>query len=210
MVLATLRLAPPLDHIEIQAVAADADELRRTTQVRWRMRAWGLFLLAGAVLAGIGALLRESAAQVEAAQSRGDFLIGVSHDLRTPLASVRLLAESLYEGRVESAERRRRFLGVMIRECERLHQLVERVLFFVKYGQDASGFKPVPVRPDELARSAADVFMARFRVYGESAGGVGNRLPTRRWAVRIPRPPGRSFRSRHQAPCPMYWSIAPP
>src|SRR5690606_34388432 len=68
-----------------------------------------LLLAALALSCGAGGLLafralrRESAAQhreAEALRARGDFLTTVTHELKTPLAGVRLVAELLADGRI--------------------------------------------------------------------------------------------------------------
>ena len=174
--LASMRLDPPLDHIAVSATAADVGAMRAAEKLRLNLLKWGVVLLVLSVLAGVGVALREVAAEVRLARSRSDFVVGVSHDLRTPVASMKMLAESLLAGHVRNPEREKQFLGTIVRECERLHQLVERVLFFVRYGQNALAFQRRPVDAVELVREAVHAFAARVgaELKAQGSGGPGN------------------------------------
>jgi len=66
--------------------------------------------MAAGVCIGLLLVLREAAAEIRRARARSDFVIGVSHDLRTPVASMRMLAESLYLDHVESRDQQKKFL----------------------------------------------------------------------------------------------------
>jgi signal transduction histidine kinase len=57
-------------------------------------------------------------------QQRVDLTAAISHDLRTPLASVRAMAEALADGVVEEDQERRRYYALMQREVERLDRMI--------------------------------------------------------------------------------------
>jgi signal transduction histidine kinase len=159
--LAVARLHPPLDAVVVSATATSVGALREAEQVRTHLLRWGIALLGVSILAGLWVALREVAAEVRQARARSDFVVGVSHDLRTPVAAMKMLAESLLAGRVSSVEREKQFLGTIVQECDRLNQLVERVLFFVRYGQNALAFRRRPVDAVTLVRESVDAFAAR-------------------------------------------------
>jgi signal transduction histidine kinase len=71
----------------------------------------------------IRALRRESAAMT----ARAEFLTSVTHELRTPLAGIRLLAEMLDEGRVPE-DKRAEYHRMIASETLRLSSLIENVL----------------------------------------------------------------------------------
>lgn len=135
-ILASTFLAPPLDGIELLAQAAPGIEIQQMAAARKRLYGWGLGVVVAWVLLGIGIVLRHALAEIRQARQRGEFLLGVSHDLRTPLASMRMLAESLAHGHVRRKEQPR-FLNTIVAECDRLSRLIERVLYLVRYGQGA-------------------------------------------------------------------------
>jgi signal transduction histidine kinase len=87
----------------------------------------GLALLFGLIQAG-RAYLRA----VELARRQSEFMAAVSHEMRTPLAAMRLLAENLESGVAERAGQRAEHTKLIRRECARLGDLVDNVLAFTR------------------------------------------------------------------------------
>ncbi len=63
---------------------------------------------------------------------KSDFVANVSHELKTPLALVRMFGEMLQSGRVASDEKRQEYLDIIVSESERLSALIENVLDFAR------------------------------------------------------------------------------
>jgi signal transduction histidine kinase len=61
---------------------------------------------------------------------RTDFVSSVSHQLRTPLAQIRMFGETLLLGRVRSEEEEQRSLEIIVKEAQRLTHQVDNVLHF--------------------------------------------------------------------------------
>jgi two-component system phosphate regulon sensor histidine kinase PhoR len=61
---------------------------------------------------------------------KSNFVSSVSHELRAPIAAIRLMAENLKDGRVDGAERHDEYFRLIVLECRRLTALVENVLDF--------------------------------------------------------------------------------
>jgi signal transduction histidine kinase len=138
-------LAPPFDHIDIKASVSDPENLAATARQEIRLYTWGIFLLACGIIFGSGLVIAQAQRAVRLAKAKSDYLAGVSHDLRTPLASMKLMTESLYLGHVKDPQKQMRFLETVLQEAARLELLVERVLFFVRFGQDAITYNIQPV-----------------------------------------------------------------
>ena len=66
----------------------------------------------------------------ELALLRTDFISSVSHQLRTPLAQIRMFGETLLLGRVRSEHEERRSLEIIVKEAQRLTHQVDNVLHF--------------------------------------------------------------------------------
>ncbi|MFW6152416.1 MAG: sensor histidine kinase [Verrucomicrobiota bacterium] len=70
------------------------------------------------------------------ARRKTSFVSNVSHELKTPLTSLRMFAELLRENRVSGDAKRREYLGVIVEESERLTRLVNNILDFGRLEQN--------------------------------------------------------------------------
>jgi Na+/proline symporter/nitrogen-specific signal transduction histidine kinase len=84
--------------------------------------------------------LERTTAELKAANERlkeldrlkDEFISTVTHELRTPLTSVRSIAEILHDTEDLDPDQHRQFLGIIIKESERLTRLINQVLDFQK------------------------------------------------------------------------------
>ena len=91
----------------------------------------GSTILVLTVLAlGVFLLLRDVSRETQLNRLRSDFVSGVSHELKTPLTVIRLYTETMLEDDGFRPEERRGFHEIILRESERLTQLVEKALDF--------------------------------------------------------------------------------
>ena len=89
------------------------------------------FGLTGALLVVAGYVIaRAVGRELDVARLQSDFVSAVSHEFRTPLATLRQVSEMLADGRVPSEERRNQYYEDLRHESERLHRLVEDLLDF--------------------------------------------------------------------------------
>ncbi len=153
--IASLRLPYPFEHILLLARPAQTG-MGQGADLRIRLQVWGVLVLALGILIGTWIVLRYAAGEVQRAKARGDLIAGVSHDLRTPLASMRMLADSLYLGRVTDPSRQKQFLSTIVRESSRLGTLVDRILFFVRLGEEALTYQFRPTQVDAVAAEAIE------------------------------------------------------
>jgi signal transduction histidine kinase len=141
LTLGEVRLASPLASFVLIARPADEAAFDAGARLQTRLYAWGAGVLALAIMIGGTLLWRISVSEIRRARTRIEFAAAVSHDLRTPLASMRMLAESLYLGRITDEAKRQRFLATLITECDRLGRLTDRALYFIRFGQDALQYR---------------------------------------------------------------------
>ena len=64
------------------------------------------------------------------ARQKTDFVSNVSHELKTPLTSIRMFSELLAEGRVLDKDKQRSYLNIITAETARLTRLINNVLDF--------------------------------------------------------------------------------
>ncbi|HEY3447191.1 MAG TPA: HAMP domain-containing sensor histidine kinase [Myxococcales bacterium] len=114
---------------------------------RTRLFLWSLLLIVGALVAGIAYTVRSIVKEARQSRLKVDFVSSVSHDLRTPLTSIRMFTETLLLGRVRDEKESKECLQVIAQETERLSRLTQRILDFsrMEAGRKAYSPKPEPV-----------------------------------------------------------------
>jgi signal transduction histidine kinase len=126
----------------------DEEGILSVTASRSSLYFWSLVLLVAALVAGIGYTIHTVSHEARMARLKTDFVSSVSHDLRTPLTSIRMFTETLLLGRASSKEEEREFLQVIADETDRLSRLTERILDFSRM---EAGRKAYQFAPAELA-----------------------------------------------------------
>jgi signal transduction histidine kinase/tetratricopeptide (TPR) repeat protein len=114
----------------LHVAAADpaADRAQLSARRRFVFAGFGLTAVLIAVAGYV--TVRAVGRELDVARLQSDFVSAVSHEFRTPLATLRQLSELLADGRVQSEERRREYYEDLRHESERLHRLVENLLDF--------------------------------------------------------------------------------
>jgi signal transduction histidine kinase len=93
------------------------------------------------VLTGSYFLVRSIARELEAARLKSDFVSAVSHEFRTPLASMSQIAELFADDRVPEEGQRRQYYGLLVAETRRLKRLVENLLDFARMEGGAKEYR---------------------------------------------------------------------
>lgn len=89
---------------------------------------------------------------------RQDFFTSVSHELKTPLASIKAFTETLLEDGVEDPATRIRFLKRIEEQADRLHTLVIDMLMLARVESEDHGFDVLPVDLHQSVREVVDFF----------------------------------------------------
>ncbi len=97
---------------------------------------------------------------------RRDFVANVSHELRSPLASIRAMAETLQDGAIHDQAVSLRFLEIIIGEVERLTRLLEDLLILSRSESQLPELAPFAL--DSLLREVVERFQARADKSGVS------------------------------------------
>jgi two-component system phosphate regulon sensor histidine kinase PhoR len=77
---------------------------------------------------GVVAVLHDVTKEKEIAQMKNDFVSHVSHELKTPLASITAYSEMLADGEADDEETRKEFYHVIQTQAQRLNRLIEDIL----------------------------------------------------------------------------------
>lgn len=111
--------------------------------------------------------LRDANARLqELDRMKDDFISTVTHELRTPLTSIRAFSEMLHDDpKIELAERRR-FLGIIVGETERLTRLINQILDLAKLESGRAEWQTGEVDVGEVVREALATLGQLFRDKG--------------------------------------------
>ncbi len=88
------------------------------------------------LLGGLFFIYRLALNQLEFAKQRSDFVSAVSHELKTPLTSIRMYGEMLRDGYVNDPEKQRGYFDFIYFESERLSRLISNVLQLAKLSNE--------------------------------------------------------------------------
>ena len=91
------------------------------------------------------------------------FINAVTHELKTPIASIRLYLQTLQSRDVDEA-RRRQFYEIMLADAARLHHTVEQVLKAGALSQKPGTSARAPVDMAALARESVDLALVRHHL----------------------------------------------
>jgi two-component system phosphate regulon sensor histidine kinase PhoR len=127
-----VRFPTTLYNWRVQVSPQASEEIATRIEKRRLLEMTIVSLAAIVVVVGAMALLFVSEKERRISALKSEFVANVSHELKTPLALVRMFAEMLQSGRVASDAKRQEYLDIIVRESERLTTLIENVLDFAK------------------------------------------------------------------------------
>ncbi len=121
-----------LPHWEVAAYLLNPARL--TESARVVKMTLGLLIAVLVLAIGIGSwlIVSDLNRQLTLARQKTDFVSNVSHELKTPLTSIRMFSELLAEGRVTDPARQHSYLGIITAETARLTRLINNVLDFAR------------------------------------------------------------------------------
>lgn len=139
----------------------DASTQRRITAYLWT----GVLAIAATLVMAllIAWVVRR---QIRVAKLKNDLVATVSHELKTPLASMRLLIDTLLDTDQLDSRRVREYLHLIDRENTRLSRLIENFLTFSRLEQNRYAFKPTEIAPLDIVDAAAAAVRDRFHSPG--------------------------------------------
>ena len=127
----------PLGRIHVSASLEGINRVIRT-QLTWLTGVTAAMVVS--LLLGTRLLLRSVRQSQEQARRTENFVAAVTHELRTPIASVKMYGEMLRDGWARDEERRASYLDRVVSESDRLAVLVDRILT----QRMLNGYAPTP------------------------------------------------------------------
>ncbi|MBU1473756.1 MAG: HAMP domain-containing histidine kinase, partial [Acidobacteria bacterium] len=140
-----------------------------------RMFLWILigFFFLSIIFAGTY-ILQTLRTEMNLARQKTTFVANVSHELKTPLTSIRMFAEMLKEGRQPDPARRLKYLNLMVAETERLTRLINNVLDFSKMEKGKKQYNKARLDAALLVRDLLESQRVRFEHNGFTIGFSGS------------------------------------
>jgi signal transduction histidine kinase len=136
-----------LPHWEAALYLQRPEQLRESAQV---VRRTVIFLIAAAlavIACGGWLVVADARRQLALAQQKTDFVSNVSHELKTPLTSIRMFAELMQNGNGNGANTAKhpQYLRIIMVEAERLTRLINNVLDFARLERKQKQFDKKPL-----------------------------------------------------------------
>ncbi len=100
--------------------------------------------------------------QIRLNKMKNDFIATVSHELKTPLASMRVLIDTLLEGNVKDESQADEYLRLTAKENERLSRMIDNFLTFSRMERNKKAFTLEPTYPAGIADDAAEAFRTKL------------------------------------------------
>jgi len=110
------------------------------------------------LVAGLLTMYRGVRQEMELARLKSDFVSNVSHELKTPLTSIRMFGEMLQQGLAADQQKRSKYYGIIVAESERLGRLINNVLDFSRMERGTKTYDFDEHSLGNLAREAVDTF----------------------------------------------------
>ncbi|MBL1320101.1 MAG: HAMP domain-containing histidine kinase [Methylophaga sp.] len=127
------RLSDPLSDIELLFSITDLPAGPGGKVIMWLAALMSFVLLTGFYL-----MYRLGVGQINLANQQQDFVSAVSHELKTPLTSIRMYGEMLREGWA-SEDKKKTYYDFIFDESERLSRLINNVLHLAKMTRNEQG-----------------------------------------------------------------------
>lgn len=138
------------------------DVFEKAAGERIAVYTWTGLLVIMLILVSGGVAARAISRQIKLNKLKNDFIATVSHELKTPLASMRVLVDTLLEGNYKDQQQVTEYLQLVSTENERLTRLIENFLTFSRMERNKQAFEIVRTKPASIARAAAEAVQTKF------------------------------------------------
>ena len=159
-------LGESLPHWEIAVYLLNPAKLTQSAQTLKLTLGLLIGILVLAIGVGSWLIVADLNRQLTLARQKTDFVSNVSHELKTPLTSIRMFSELLAEGRVNDAGKQRSYLNIITAETARLTRLINNVLDFSRMER---GEKKYNIQKCDLVALAREI-TETYRPHLESSG----------------------------------------
>ncbi len=155
-----------LPHWEVAAYLVNPAEL--THAARTARLTLGLLVAMLLLAIGVGSwlIVRSLNSELKLARQKTDFVSNVSHELKTPLTSIRMFSELLAEGRVADTAKQHSYQQIISAEAARLTRLINNILDFSRMERGEKKYNFQACNLVDIVRSTAETFRPHLETNG--------------------------------------------
>ncbi len=121
----------------------------------------GVIVLALSIVSGM-AVVVSFRRQESVSRLKDDLVATVTHELKTPVSSIRLLVDTLLDEERRKKVDTSKYIELISRENQRLGALIDNFLSFSRMERAKGSFTLAPVNPAEVVQRAEEAFRERF------------------------------------------------
>ncbi|MCB2204065.1 HAMP domain-containing histidine kinase [bacterium] len=140
------------------AISLQGQTVKEIAQDRFQSNALLLSIIDLLLIAGVIVVYRSVRKEMELAALKSDFVSNVSHELKTPLALIRMFAETLEMDRVRDEAQRKEYYGIIVQETERLTRLINNILTFSRIEAGKKDYRFASVDIDAVVREVMTMY----------------------------------------------------
>ncbi|MBN2019540.1 MAG: GHKL domain-containing protein, partial [Sedimentisphaerales bacterium] len=117
------------------------------------------------IFAAGGFALKAVSRQIRLNKMKNDFIATVSHELKTPLASMRVLVDTLLEGNIKDETQAEEYLRLTSKENERLSRMIDNFLTFSRMERNKKAFTIADAKPAGIANDAVEAIKTKYATH---------------------------------------------
>ena len=152
--------------MSLRSFPSNTERRMAETAAEARTRTYLLLALFVTALGGALWLWRSVSREAELAALKVDLVSRVSHELKTPLALIRMYGETLGMGRARDEEQAAHFGSIIARESERLTALIQRILDFSRQQAGTLTYEAEDIDLGELLRAVTEAYSPHLEARG--------------------------------------------
>ena len=163
---ASIALGDPLADWWLELHLADESLFETTADRQVVIYLWIGTLVIGTLIAFAAIIAHYMRRQIQLNRLKSDLVSTVSHELKTPLASMRVLVDTLLDGHYQNEQMTQEYLQLIARENVRLSQLIDNFLTFSRLERGTQSFAFSQVDLTEVTTTAFEALRDKLEAAG--------------------------------------------
>jgi len=152
--LTTMELSPYFSSQILTVKLKDEQVIEKYVKRRKWIFGSALILLLGGMFLGFFLILQDINREKKLASLRSDFVATVTHELKTPLTSIYMFAESIFLGRAKSESAQKKYANIIVKESENLKRMINNILEYSIKENDNLKYQLKATNLSSLVKSA--------------------------------------------------------